>query len=48
MLSRYVVGGYGVTAQEVSADLNGDGKLNARDEVLLQRYLAGGYGVKLD
>ena len=30
-----------------SADLNDDGRVNAKDIVLLMRYIAGGYGVEL-
>lgn len=32
----------------VSGDLNGDGKVNSTDVILLRRYIAGGYGVKMN
>ena len=36
-----VCGGLAMAAQSVSADVNGDGRVNARDARLLLRYAAG-------
>jgi len=35
-------------ANELIADTNKDGAVNAKDVTILRRFLAGGYGVVLD
>ena len=47
LITRYVVGGWGVTLNESNADVNGDGKVNLIDAALITRYVVGGWGVVL-
>ena len=47
LISRYVVGGWGVTLNASNADVNADGKVNLIDAALISRYVVGGWGVVL-
>ena len=46
-LSRCIAGGWNVTLNEESADVNKDGRVNMADVILLRRYLAGGWNIEL-
>ena len=47
LISRFVVGGWGVTLNESAADVNGDSKVTLIDAALISRYVVGGWGVVL-
>ena len=46
-LRRFIVGGYGISADENVADINKDGGRDVRDVIMLRRFIVGGYGIEL-
>lgn len=47
LIERYLAGGWGVTIDEINADVDGEDGVTLKDVTLIARYLAGGWGVEL-
>ena len=47
VLSRYLAGGWNVTIDEQSSDVNKDGSIDLKDVIVIRRYLAGGWNITL-
>lgn len=47
VIRRFIVGGYGISIDEVASDVNDDGVVDTKDVTMIRRFIVGGYGVTL-